>query len=233
MKLAYDLSLTSLRHAGGGGAGSLLFEDTFTVETNTEPTSHQADTGGADPSWSLLFQTGARNGIILSVSDALAPDNTELNDGFGYSVLLASPLPSADYSMEVDGDTNGALGGTRWFGLYARAVDADNMMAVGWSANPATNPNLKLAVISSGTPTVIASDQIAALAFNGTPVTIKLKCVGSLYTVEVDGTPVLEETDATLSAAGAAGVWVGNKLVATDDIDAGVRFLRAAIRDLS
>ncbi|MDX6372104.1 MAG: hypothetical protein QOD98_1092, partial [Nocardioidaceae bacterium] len=181
-------------------AQSLISTDPF---TGTSGSSLAAHSDGLGTIWK--HQAGGANAVITDAN------RVRRNGLLGYTIdyVDATP-PSADYSVEADLDVMSNLGSDAT-GVIGRLNTATNTFYLArWeqSAFGATG-TWRLARYTNGTVTSLAALTAQAQPVAGETYRIKLDMSGSSLALYVNGVLKVSATDATLTAAGKAGIMDG------------------------
>jgi len=172
--------------------------DNFTGDTGTTLQSHTGEVGAT---WTVLAGSGSPNAVLT--------DANRVRRSGGYAVYTASGAPvGADYAVQADvhvrstvpGDMTGVIGrvdtsnanGTFYYARYQQSTTAWHLMKVinGVSTNLATSATAVLTV--------------------GQTYRLRLDMIGSAIKLYVNETVTASITDATITAAGRAGLLDGD-----------------------
>lgn len=173
----------------------IIFSDTFTEASNTTLASHTPDTG---TSWTQLISNGT-DLVISGANDRLdaAATSGGLSDGAFYTADVT--YPSADYSAEVTMVTGDTGDDTNTLGV--RVLDANNAYYVIFNEAFAT-------LFKKVGGTITELDDALTVPVNGE--VVKLEALGTSIKVYADDVEILSATDSSLTAAGKAGVGMGD-----------------------
>lgn len=188
--------------------------DTF-VEggANVALSSHTPTGANAGSGWTTEEMTGSRFWRVNASADVAEADGVEGDDNI---ISTLQPNPSTqdvDVSATMNNVTSG--GDPRPFYLVARYQDASNYYAAGVYRAAAAN-DAKMWKKVAGTVTELASGDTGIAVSD----VLKFELRGSTLKLYKNGGEILSATDGAITAAGKAGIGMGNGLVATDDIGA-------------
>ncbi len=195
----------------------VVVNDTFTEASNTNLVDHTPDTG---TSWIAVAETGTVILHIVGVSDTVTSDGTEASDRVVYK---SAPDPTeVNYDVEVTLATDAGVGSDDdpW-AIFARLVDDDNFYAVVIHREERT-PDVKLIKKISGTVTELAT-AVNAGGNDGDVFRFEVRDTSPRLAVYMNDSLLsgMTSDDTSLTAAGAAGLGMGNIAVTTDDINTG------------
>lgn len=176
--------------------------DSFSGTEGTELTSYSA-------AWTLHTSYTGKSEIA---SDRLRQSNSTA------SCYYHSATPaSADYNVESDFFTKQAGGGLCYGGVVGRLDTSANTMYFA-RHNPVSGWQLLKAV--SGTFTQLGASVATSLA-DETAYNIRLEMIGTAIKVylDADGTPIISQTDGSITAAGKAGYRISSSGTPGDAVD--------------
>ena len=184
----------------GEAAQSLISTDAFTDTSGTSLASHS---DGFGTIWK--HQTGGANAVVTDAN------RVRRNGVAGYTIDYVDATPtSADYSVEADlvVKSNLASDATGVIGRLNTAATTFYMAR--WEqAAAGTTGTWRLARYSSGTATSLAALTSQPQPVVGETYRIKLEMIGSSLALYVNGVLKVSATDATITAAGRAGIMDG------------------------
>lgn len=195
--------------------GTLRFNETFTEAAGTpELSTHTPDTG---TSWSKVIgiidgSSSLAAGSDLKISSAndrlSAADSTAgANDGALYTANGTYDTP--DYEVQVTMTTGDTADDVNW--LAVRVQDSSNLYAARFN-----NDSSAIWKKVSGTWTELATGAGIADAS-----IVRLVCLGEQIWLEDDGKRIIEVRDDSITAAGKAGIGMGDiGAVTGDDVSA-------------
>lgn len=173
-----------------------IFQDSFTVGSDTALDAHTPDTG---TSWTMVWQTGGTSkATCIASTDRCRVDATVANSGFLYSANAT--YSTADY--EASCVVSAGFAGTNKGYLIVRMQDQENMYALRFETG-ATSTRMYKKV--SGTWTALGSFQTDPAVGD----TIKIRVSGTTLTYYYNGGLIDTQTDSDLSSAGKAGIGMG------------------------
>lgn len=190
---------------------AVVVEDTFTEASTTVLTAHTPSPTGT--SWVEEENTtagGTNNFEIVGAADNVKSEATEASVRI---VATSRPDPT-----EADVDVEGVMVTTNAssddpFGFVARWADASNWYSAGtYPAGAAADKKIVKEV--TGTVTEIASGDDGMADGD----TMRFELRGSALKLFHNAAEVLSVTDSDLSAAGSAGIMVGNLWTSSDDV---------------
>ncbi len=184
-------------------ADTIIFNDTFTETVNVSLPSHTPDTG---TSWTKILSRDTAGDQL----QALALDNLGIgiggcgnNEGAGYTA--DATYSGANYYVEVTMTTGDTADDFDWIGVRLES-DGDGY----WLRfnNDATT-FAQVFEVSGGGVTWTALGSAAAAQIANASV-VKLEIIGSNIKVYDDGVQIISTSDGTYTAAGKAGVGMGD-----------------------
>jgi type II secretory pathway pseudopilin PulG len=187
--------------------GTVEFNDTFTVSSNTQLSGHTSDSGGT---WTELFDVGTAGLAIGSTDDQVRPLGCTNSEGTLYETN--STFSSADYEVSIL-QSNGSSGDNTLI-LAARIQDENNMYVFEWNEDGG-----QIYLRSSGIWSAIGS-AVGAIA-NGSIVTLKVQADN--ISVLIDSVEATTVTDNTHTAAGNSGLGMGAVVNSTNDCNSNHR----------
>lgn len=185
----------------GEGAATLTSADTFTAASGSALAGRTPDVGGG--AWVHL--AGAAEAVI---DGGRVRRNLALFDLNAYSIDYVNVAPAAaDYSVEADLGVRSNLSGDM-VGVVGRLNTSTNTFYMArWEQ---ANSSWNLVKYSNGTVSRLAVlDGQGALAVNES-YRIRLEMIGTALKLYVNGVEKLAATDASITAAGRAGIMDGN-----------------------
>ncbi len=175
---------------------TVIFQDGFTVGSDTNLSAHTPDTTGT--SWASFINTGSLTPFVQASDDEVYPGG---NSGSNTLAFKQNPAPTqADGTVTVVNAGSGS-GNDDPQGVFARAVDTNNWLSFGVALNTA-NPDTFLTENVSGTTSYLASIETGATG------TLELDVTGSTAIASINGTARTTQT-VTGTLAGDAGIFWG------------------------
>lgn len=180
---------------------ALIYRDTFTETSDTTLASHTPDTGTG---WTNIISIGSALLQVNGANDWAESDGTGgLSDGCLYTA--DATYPSADYEVSFR-IASAVEGGDDTYILAARVQDSNNFYFAEFSSNA-----FRIGKCVSGT----FSDIVSSTNFPAGPNRpddediVSFTVVGSTLTFRVRGVAVGSGTDTDITAAGKAGLGIG------------------------
>jgi len=187
----------------GEGAAALTATDSFTGTSGSDLAGHNADLGGT---W--VHQAGSAEAVI---DGGRIRRNLTTFEVSGYTIDYVNATPtSADYSVEADLDVMSNLASDT-IGVIGRLnTTTTSFYLARWEqALVGTTGVWRLVRYSGGTATSLAVTASQAQPVVGETYRLKLEMVGSALALYVNGVLKVSASDATITAAGKAGVMDG------------------------
>lgn len=180
----------------GDSAISAVSSDSFTGTSGTLLTTHVGEVGAT---WA--YQTGSAN------TEQVSSENRARRNGTGYSInyVTATP-PSADYSVEADLVVKSNLAG-EMAGVIGRMNTATNTFYMARWEQADTSWNL--IKYTNGTVAYLGFVDAQPALTVGSSYRLTLSMNGSVLNLYVDGVRKVTAIDATITAAGKAGIMDG------------------------
>ena len=191
-------------------AVELLIFDTFTAGSNENLQDHTPDVG---TSWTKEFVVGTDFSLqVLAASDVLiSPETSTTGRGVGY---VAAPAPSsADAEAKITFASVTSVSAEVSIHLFARYADENNFY---YATVYPLLPYSEIGEFVAGVNTVLDFDE--AVSFGAADVA-RFVVEGTSLKLYKNDTLLLEATDASISAAGNAGVGMGFLVYSGDDLD--------------
>jgi len=184
---------------------AIIFQDTFTeAGSDTLLQNHTPDTG---TSWTIVIDSVADNDLeVESTGNYLKCDSASSKDGMLYTADVT--YPSANYTVEVDNTNVDTLDDYQI--LAARIQDANNMYVLEW-----LNDRFILYKRVAGSWTTLDT-AVSPSVIDGD--TIKLEVIGTAIKGYINDVEKVSATDASHSAAGKAGIGVGDIVTTGGDM---------------
>lgn len=195
------LALAGMAAAPFVFADTVNFNDTFTAGADQNLDAHTPDTG---TSWTQVINTGTVDLRVVASSDNLQAGDCGLNDGAAYTA--DATYSGADYYAQVTMTTGDTLDDYNYIGVRVEA-DGDGYW-LRFNNNVILSEDLaqihKRVAGSWSTVGSPAGSQIA----NGS--VVKFEIIGSALKVYDDGAEIISTTDTSITAAGKAGIGMGD-----------------------
>ncbi len=187
-------------------APTIIFQDTFTENSDTELSLHTPDIGTG---WTQIISID--NGVEKPGKTLEADDNDRLDrdscgtsDGALYQITDTIPSPNYEVSVfQIRGDTNDDSNI-----IAARIQDKNNMYAFKWNQ---TGSRLWKRING----TWVTMSQTLSGVNNSHTITLRVQ--GSTITVLDNGNTLVSVTDTSFSSAGKAGIGMGAVITPGDD----------------